>query len=552
MRFIRYLAAAAVVGTLAGCDADTLGVQNKNNPDRLRVLGLPTDVEALASSQYQQVFSAIYNNIAAVELSMMTMSFMNSSGLANNGMGPRSGIPRQPIDNANGNTYAIENFRDFRILTAVARTSSDIIARGKQEGFALPGGEANLNRLLGWAHFTYGVSMGYVSMVYDQAGIPRPTDGVETPPLEDYDVVNAYALAQLDSAQAYFSRPGTAALPGGWLNGPGGAGVSAADFVKLIRTYKARIRAGVARTPAERAAVAWTEVIADATNGITSDFIVHFSPSNGWDHNWMAGTLHFRDANWHQMTYYIIGMADVSGAYDAWLATPRDARNPFLIITPDLRFPQGATRAAQNDDRGGQAAPTGGKYFRNRLPGLDQSGSGWQNSFYDHYRFRTWSLAERIGPKPYITRAENDMLAAEGYIRTNNIAAAAALIDRTRVPNGLPALTGVVTTATQPVPGGSECVPRVPVGPTFTTTACGNILEAMKWEKRMETAYTSYGAWFFDARGWGDLPEGTPIQWPVPVQELNARRLDTYNIGGVGREGGSGPSTYGFGAGTTR
>lgn len=552
MRFIRYLAAAAVVGTLAGCDADTLGVQNKNNPDRLRVLGLPTDVEALASSQYQQVFSAIYSNLASVELSMMTMSFMNSSGLANNGMGPRSGIPRQPIDNANGNTYAIENFRDFRILTAVARTSSDILARGKQEGFNLPGGEPNLNRLLGWSHFTYGVSLGYISLVYDSAGIPRPTDATETPPLEAYPVVNAYALAQLDSAQAYFSRAGTAAVPGGWVNGPGGPSVTAADFVRLIRTYKARIRAGVARTPAERAAVAWTEVIADATNGITSDFIVHYSPSNGWDHVWVNGIYHFRDANWHQMTNYIIGMADVSGAYDAWLATPRDARNPFLIITPDLRFPQGATREAQNADRGGQVAPTGGKYFRNRLPGLDQSGAGWQNSFYDHFRFYSWSLAARIGPKPYITRAENDMLAAEGYIRTNNIPAAAALIDRTRVPAGLPALTGVVTTATEPVPGGSACVPRVPVGPTFTTTACGNILEAMKWEKRMETAYTSYGAWFFDSRGWGDLPEGTPIHWPVPVQELNARRLPSYNIGGVGREGGSGPSTYGFGSGAAR
>ena len=41
-------------------------------------------------------------------------------------------------------------------------------------------------------------------------------------------------------------------------------------------------------------------------------------------------------------------------------------------------------------------------------------------------------------------KAENDLLAAEGYIRTGNIAAAAAKIDLTRVANGgLPALTGV-------------------------------------------------------------------------------------------------------------
>jgi hypothetical protein len=100
------------------------------------------------------------------------------------------------------------------------------------------------------------------------------------------------------------------------------------------------------------------------------------------------------------------------------------------------------------------------------------------------------------------------------------------------------------------VPGGASCVPRVPVGPSFTTTACGNIMEAMKWEKRMETAYTTYGAWFFDSRGWGDLALGTAIQWPVPNQELDARVLPIYNLGGVGQVGGAPASTYGYGSGT--
>jgi hypothetical protein len=141
------------------------------------------------------------------------------------------------------------------------------------------------------------------------------------------------------------------------------------------------------------------------------------------------------------------------------------------------------------------------------------------------------------------------MLAAEGYIRTGNIAAAAALIDKTRTTANLPALTGVVTDINTQVPGGASCVPRIPVAPTYTTTACGNILEAMKWEKRMETAYTTYGAWFFDSRGWGDLALGTAIQWPVPNQELDARLLPLYNLGGIGAPGGAPLGTYGFGSG---
>src|SRR5690606_41361067 len=87
---------------------------------------------------------------------------------------------------------------------------------------------------------------------------------------------------------------------------------------------------------------------------------------------------------------------------------------------------------------------------------------GWSNAQYDHYQCRALSDAGRGGPLPFFTKAENDMLAAEGYIRQGNIAAAAALIDITRTKNGLPALSGVVTSIDDPVPGGDQCVPRVP------------------------------------------------------------------------------------------
>ncbi len=551
MRLKRYLVAATLLVSIAGCAEDVLEVENPNDPDRGRILASPADVEGLAASQFQSVISATLGSIARVQTGMMTASFENSSGLANNGLGPRSGIPRQPIDNNRGNAYQSENFNDFRLLTAVARNSADILERAKVDDFVLPGGAGALTRLKAWSHFTYGVSLGYLSLVYDSAGVPRPNEEEGSiPPLEGYAAINAYALAQFDSAIAYAGSGGMSEIPSGWLLGPGGDAVTAPDFIPIVRSFRARMRAGVARDPGERAAVDWNAVIADATNGITEDLVITYDPTNGWDHNWMATTLHFRDANWHQMTYFIIGMADVSGAFDTWLATHRDERTPFLIQTPDTRFPSGATRAAQNRPADEDDAPLpAGQYFRNRDPGGDQAGSGWQNSWYDHYRFRAFADAARNGEKPFFTKVENDMLAAEGYIRTGNIPAAAALIDDSRTEHGLPALTGAVTSASDPVPGGSSCVPRVPVGPTFTSTACGTIMEAMKWEKRMETAYTTYGAWFFDSRGWGDLVVGTPLQWPVPSDEMDARGLPIYNLGGVGRDGGAAEGTYGYGVG---
>src|SRR5439155_1842460 len=131
-------------------------------------------------------------------------------------------------------------------------------------------------------------------------------------------------------------------------------------------------------------------------------------------------------------------------------------------------------------------------------------------------------------------------------LRAGNVAAAATKIDVTRVGRGqLPALSGAITRADQPVPGTSECVPHVPAPPAYTSAVCGNIWEAMKWEKRMETAYTGFGQWYFDARGWRDLVQGTALEFPVPYQELGARLHPYYSLGG-GLRSSATKGTYGF------
>jgi hypothetical protein len=102
-----------------------------------------------------------------------------------------------------------------------------------------------------------------------------------------------------------------------------------------------------------------------------------------------------------------------------------------------------------------------------------------------------------------------------------------------------------VNTATDPVPGGTACVPRVPVGPNGPT-ACGNIMEALKYEYRMETYFTGYGQWFQAMRGWGDLVVGTPLEFPVPYQEMQVRLRPFYNLGGVGQPDAAAAGTYGY------
>jgi len=68
----------------------------------------------------------------------------------------------------------------------------------------------------------------------------------------------------------------------------------------------------------------------------------------------------------------------------------------------------------------------------------------------------------------------------------------------------------------------------------------------MKYEKRMETAFTGYGQWFFDSRGWGDLVENTALEWPVPYQEMDSRNQAFYALGGAGGKSAAPKGTYGF------
>ena len=106
------------------------------------------------------------------------------------------------------------------------------------------------------------------------------------------------------------------------------------------------------------------------------------------------------------------------------------------------------------------------------------------------------------------------------------------------------ALHDAATTREHIAPSAMGLKPAQPGGPPVllaATTACGSLFEAMKWEKRVETNMTGYAQWFVDSRGWGDLVEGTSLEWPVPYQELFARVQPTYTTSTKAVKG-----TYGF------
>ena len=90
------------------------------------------------------------------------------------------------------------------------------------------------------------------------------------------------------------------------------------------------------------------------------------------------------------------------------------------------------------------------------------------------------------------------------------------------------------------------CVPKVPdPAQSYRGWKCGNVWDALKYEFRLETAYTGYGNWYLPGRGWGDLPQGTATQFPVPYQEMDSRARPFYGFGG-GLPSSAGPGNYGL------
>ncbi len=540
-----------IVGATAAVTAcgDNLQIANLNNPDVARAYSTPVGVEGVVAGLGAQVFNTQRAN-ESINTQAKILAAESYATVANFGMATRAQIPRSIISNELGNDNQTGNLANFNSLSRTSRTAANSILAIDNiiKSGSTIGSPARDARAKAFAFLALGQALGDLSLGYDSAAVVTPVvvaalpDAETFPSLSSAADVNKAAIAMLDSAVNIATSPAATngadgfPLPPAWINGNP---LTRDQFVQLVKSFRARFRAGVARTPAERAAVNWQAIIADATAGITTDLTVNIGSGTGWSATFDASQMYV-DGGWHMMPMYYVGMADVSGAYDSWLATPVGSRRAFLVVTPDKRWPVGATREDQQAMGRTKALPPG-VYFRNRPSGLDVKFSGPGESWYDHSRYGAVYLNAGKGPYTDMSATEVSMLAAEGYIRTGNVSAAISLINVSRTAHGLDAIPTSLSSAATPYSDASACVPRVPKAPSFTSTECGSVLEAMKYEKRMETAFTGYLVWFTDSRGWGDLLEGTVVEWPVPYQEMQARSQPFYNGDRRAPKG-----TYGF------
>ena len=290
-KLIPYVAMLAAFG-LGACSDKSLEVTNPNSGETKRVLGTPDDAEKLLGSYYRRWYQGLYGGPGAnppgtLEGMANIMSMQNYSSLNNECQNSRYPFSGAANLNSPGNNCQGDQAGPYFILNEVVRVASNFLTSVKS-GLQL-NSQARENRDKAFAEFLRGMSLGYLSLIYDSSAVVTVDQDAEDPgELVGYKEVMDSAYAALDRAITYATATASGdqgfPLPAEWIPSP--TSLSSAEFVKLIKSYRALLRANIARTPAERGAVDWDKVIADAQAGISA---VHYNttsttsgPGGGW------------------------------------------------------------------------------------------------------------------------------------------------------------------------------------------------------------------------------------------------------------------------------
>jgi hypothetical protein len=513
-----------LVGSLllfgAGACAD-LEITNFNDPDASRTLATGSDVVSLISGAYNTIFR-VHNSYSGAGMATNNAAFTYCSPWANCGQEKYGRLPRISfINDLADNEYAYMHYTWFRSYRAIAG-AADGLRSLENEDIQAELTADELARAKAFGKFVLGYGHATIAAVYDRGFVVDETTDLAAAqePMGYNDL--------MDVAMGYFYEDislstGGWSIPESWMQ----LELSTSEFVRVIHSFKARFRIAAARTPAERQAISWSAVIADVDAGVTEDFVPYYDDYGGWSMDVLGiGT----DYGWGQMCYWIWGMADQAGDYQAWLALANSDKynylpngDPVLIVTPDTRFPQGTTIEEQRAHQG--------SYFR--IVTDDTAGETWKRadrgtwrwSYYDNYNGEQyWYGTEADYWQPEFKLSEMRLIKAEGLMNTGNPGGAAAIINETRTAAGLNATDASGTN--------TSCVPKLPNG------TCGNLMEMLKWEKRTENTLKGIlsAGQYFDSRGWGDLYQGTFTSLPIPCGEIQTLQMlpcET-NFGGPG------------------
>ena len=508
----RTLAASAIGASVLAAGCLELGVENSNSPSETDVFTTPSNLESVIGSTW-----GIFWGVAQGARANSTYPVTQLSALGEETTSADAAVheviqePRIPYNNRDAGQWAARKpWYDLYEVIANSRDALKSIESGVKIGAvnaANPNG-ADTPRAKVFAKMTMGLAHLYVGLMIDSGFVTDENTDADTfvYELKPYPELIAHGIAQLEEAIAEAkAAPTNFTLPATWINDQT---YSRDDLVRFMTSYIVRGRVYGARNPAERAAVDWTRVLALLDQGLTATRALQvqavLTNSNTWSTNVQRTQLQTNA----RVDYRLIGPADTSGNYQRWLAAPLGERRDFQILTPDRRIHAASGPTAAGTIFGYLATQTMssalGTYMHSRYRGIK-----WGTTYYQTGLIQTMNATEM------------DFIRAEALYRLGRRAEAATIINKTRVANGkLPEVT------IDGPPPGSACVPKKDDG------TCGDLWDALMYEKRIETFGLEPLIPFADRRGWGLMLKGSLIQFPVTGRELQTLGKPVYTYGG--------------------
>lgn len=528
MKIMKAIVPGALLAlTVLGCqDLDT---DNPNNPDTRSVQESPDDLESLIATSYLPIWNRVNMTNGGISTAALAGEFGGGFfcfGTLERGSEPRVPITTQPGSGFEGHFFVWRDW--YRSIAAVnvgirAIDDLDLVIRS--------GDEDVTPRTRAFAKFVQGVGLGWVALTFDQ-GWPL-TEEIQldtltfTPAnpevqefLRPYDQVMETAQASLDEATTIIDANNVmipAESPERWLLGNS---LSANEFRQLIYTYKAFFTASLPRSREEREAVDWNQVLSFLDQSLQRDFAVEGEPGVVVSNfQRIAARQRTNTPSDHiRPNYETLGVADQSGGFQEWWATPWSDRTPWAMDVDDHRIDDPNRTPIVSE------AESEGLYLGHHIANVWAASRGTAHRSYYYWHRAGRGNSYQQGPILTFTEAEHDLLRAEALMWLGRPEEAVPLINKTRVANGGLA---PVTVDGAPMDGDGRCTPRKFDG------GCGSLWDALRWEKRVETMGLDGGwrAWF-DRRGWQGLVEGTELHWPMPLEDQELMAMPFYTMGG--------------------
>lgn len=530
------LAALAVL-VVGGCD---LSIENPNAPDKNRAFADPAGLAKLMSGAFRtwvgtrgdyfgalpmtamaDNYTASWNNAAIRFYASVGVDCPSRCGWTNSATAPEA---------AGGPSVESQWYGYYTVLVSANAVLSGI-ANGVcfDDDCAVDNSLTSRNKAV--AQMLQGMALAGIAMVYDQGFVVDETTdltNISTIPFSTRAEVRDAALQKFEAA---WTEAGTATwqTENEWMGVGAGQAYSNTQIRQVIRTMQAELLAMWPRNAAENGAADWASVTNFASQGVSSG-----APFD-WEYFVDITGRECGDLDCVKTWGNSIGTMRVDTRVAAMITTnhvspwPDPAGNPCPTVSADKRVGDGSygptddfngySTVAATANAGTDFACSGVAIFPPARGQYHQS--NLQHVRYQHLAYRGEDLptADGTGPDPFYTAQMNDLLWAEGLLRSGGSAAqAATLINNSRVGRGgLAALTG------------AETVPE--------------LLTALQYEQEIE--FMGQGPTpFFNRRRIDGLTissrsglndqTGTPRHMPVPAKELDVLLRANYTFGGPG------------------